>query len=103
MPVAMFSDKLKDKERGDEKQYFGKQDAKLLASLLKKIETQSNDSVEADTVVRSEKELQAICKKFSVPYSEGLARELLDWKYEAWSSIKMENWMSKLIHSFNLN
>lgn len=37
-PAAPFSDMLKDKERGEEKAYFSKKDAKLLKALVEKME-----------------------------------------------------------------
>ena len=37
MVVAPFSNILKDKERGEEKLFFNKQDEKILKNLLKKM------------------------------------------------------------------
>ena len=55
--IASFSTTLKDKAKGDEKQFFNKQDAKLLADLLKKVSNQSDTAPEAESIQKSEKEL----------------------------------------------
>lgn len=46
---ASFSNSIKDKQKGEEKSYFSKQDAKLLKALVEKMEKREEDnSAEAE-------------------------------------------------------
>ena len=80
--VASFSNTFKEKERGEEKLFFSRNDEKLLKNLLKKVQHQS-DTVETDAerIQRAEKELSSICRKYKITANKNLVSDLFDWKY----------------------
>ena len=46
-PAMNFVNKFSDKEKGDEKVHFNKEDEKLLKNLIKKMQTQAKQSEKA--------------------------------------------------------
>lgn len=72
---------LDKKEVGDEKNYFNKEDEKLLKGLLKKMQQQQK--VEESTRTDAEKGLSALFKKHKVPADGDNAdffKALLEWR-----------------------
>jgi hypothetical protein len=59
---AGFSNKLKDKEAGEERLFFNKQDEHLLKNLLKKMQTQTEVNVDEAKIQAAEKQLTDLCK-----------------------------------------
>ena len=83
LPAMRFSDKLKDKERGDERQYFNREDERLLRNLLKKMDHQvDKNAVEEDKGERAHRELKDLFKKYDLKSSDSFLQDLVDWKYE---------------------
>lgn len=56
-PMAVFSDKLKEKGAGDERLFFNKEDEKALKKLLKKVSGQSNQVASTNSIETAEKDL----------------------------------------------
>ncbi len=86
VPVAHFASKgpLDTKEKGDEKQFFNKEDEKLLKNLLKKVQVQSKAPAEGTTeqAVQAEKALKDLFKKHKIDADTNKAfyDALVDWR-----------------------
>ena len=81
-PSATFS-KIADKERGDEKNFFNKEDEKLLKGLLKKVAAQSKAAEQAPEVgQKSADALKDLLKKHKIDEAthQELFNSLIDWK-----------------------
>lgn len=83
MSFAAKSGPLAGKEQGDEKQFFNKEDEKVLKNLLKKMQTQSKQAESAEE--NSEKSATALKKlfkdhKISEAENKDFFQALIDWK-----------------------
>jgi hypothetical protein len=84
-PVRMFSsdDKMHDKAKGDEKQYFSREDAKALQNLMKKYEEREQEITHPERRQALCEDLMDIFKKYGLDQSSkdaALYQELLEWK-----------------------
>ena len=81
MSSAQFSNNIKNKGSGDEKNYFNKHDEAMLKNLLKKMQNQTETVVSGDQRAKdAEDELLSLCKKHGVKANQGLLDDLLGWK-----------------------
>ena len=85
-PVRAFAAKsgpLEGKEKGDEKQFFNKEDEKVLKNLLKKMQTQTKQAESAEeNTEKSASSLKKLFKdhKLSEADNKEFFQALLDWK-----------------------
>jgi len=83
-PAMRFSGPLNNKEKGDEKQFFNKEDEKVLKDLLKKMQAQ-NKQAAAPVEENAEKSAAALKKLFKAhklneTEHKGFFDALIDWK-----------------------
>ncbi|CAD8165428.1 unnamed protein product [Paramecium pentaurelia] len=80
-PRFSFNKVLKDKDKGDEKQFFSKEDQKLMSKLIKKMK-EANEHPQASTSNSQEDkdELQKIFSRYKVNYTDAMIEEILNWK-----------------------
>lgn len=71
-----FTDNFRDREAAEEKVFVSKQERDALKKLLLKIK-KDQDSDHVKTEINA---LEAIFKKNGVTSSEGLVKDILDWK-----------------------
>ncbi|KAM3133368.1 hypothetical protein pb186bvf_014529 [Paramecium bursaria] len=76
VPRYAFVQKLGEKEKGDEKAFFNKQDQAKVKKLAKKL----GDSDKKYQDNPDKEELQTILSRYKVTYTEALVEELLKWK-----------------------
>ncbi|CAD8143515.1 unnamed protein product [Paramecium octaurelia] len=81
-PRFNFADLLKQKDQGDEKLYFTKEDEKIMSKLMKKIQESNENQIEKDEneLKIPKEELQKIFSKYRVTYNEALLKEILMWR-----------------------
>lgn len=80
-PMMCFAAKgpLNEKEKGDEKQFFNKEDEKLLKNLLKKVQTVSKASAEGTE--KSQDALKKLFKEHKISEdNEEFFNALLEWR-----------------------
>jgi len=85
-PMRMFAadNKIGDKAKGDEKQYFSREDAKLLQNLMKKYEDREEEVSHPERRQALCEDLISIFKKYGLDHSSkdaALYHELLEWKH----------------------
>ncbi|CAD8087728.1 unnamed protein product [Paramecium primaurelia] len=80
-PRFGFADVLKDKDKGDEKVYFTKEDQKLMQKLLKKMKENNEKPKSSGSNDKEDKEdLQKIFSRYKINYTDALIEEVLNWK-----------------------
>jgi hypothetical protein len=79
--VVGFASKLGEKERGDEKNFFNKEDEKLLKGLLKKMTAQAKAAEQPATQVSADA-LKDLFKKHKIDEAANkeFFQALIDWK-----------------------
>ena len=90
-PVAFraIHDNMRDKQRGEEKSYFSKKDAKLMKALLEKMEQEGQNASEEAACAAQEdlEELFTAHKLDKDGAHKALFSELMDWKkHEYWTT-----------------
>lgn len=82
VPAMNFATKpLDGKEKGDEKNYFNKEDEKVLKNLLKKMSAQAKAAEQApEEVQKSEAALQKLFKQHKLEENKEFFNALLEWK-----------------------
>ncbi|CAD8190771.1 unnamed protein product [Paramecium octaurelia] len=80
-PRFSFSKALKDKDKGDEKAFFSKEDQKLMSKLIKKMkEASEHPQTAGSNNAEDKEELQKIFNRYRVNYTDALIEEILNWK-----------------------
>ena len=81
--MSFASKPLSEKERGDEKQFFNKEDEKVLKNLLKKLQTQSKQAeATEETIEKSATTLTKLFKDHKIIEAENkdFFEALIQWK-----------------------
>ncbi len=73
---------LSEKERGDEKQFFNKEDEKVLKNLLKKMQAQQQQAEDPAASKKAEDSLRKVFKehKYNEKEHDAFFQALLEWK-----------------------
>ncbi|CAD8121935.1 unnamed protein product [Paramecium sonneborni] len=80
-PRFSFSKAFKDKDKGDEKAFFTKEDQKLMSQLIKKMKDASEHPPQSANNHHDDKEeLQKIFNRYKVTYTDALIEEIINWK-----------------------
>ena len=76
--------KKSDRALGEEKDFINKQEKDLLKNLMKKVKDQA-EKVEMTAEQKKTadlKEIEKLCDKFGVRYSDSLGNDIYDWKHK---------------------